>query len=160
MPSQSYIEQFDRMKRYFARFKQINDGKTHNQASPNYDDEVYAFFQNCYHLKDWIKNDSACSNWSKVENLINTSADLSICADLCNALKHLTLTKSRSAENPTFSGGHITLNITDGFGVKESVDIAIKYKISTVSGDIDAFELAERCVAAWERFINSNTAAP
>jgi hypothetical protein len=160
MASQRYTDQLERMKRYFARFKRINDGKAHDQPSPNYDDEVYAFFQNCYHLKDWIKNDPACSRWSNVEDLINTNADLSICADLCNALKHLTLTKPRSSANPAFSGSQIALKIGDGFEVKESVDIAIKYKISTSSGEIDAFELAERCVAAWESFINSNANAP
>lgn len=154
----SYIDQFERMKRYFTRFKQINDGKTHNQSSKNYDDDVYAFFQNCYHLKDWIKNDPECSNWSKVENFINQNGDLSICADLCNALKHLILTKPRSIENPAFAGGHITLKITDGFEVKESVDISIKYKVSASSGDIDAFQLAERCVTAWDIYITTNTA--
>lgn len=157
MATQSYIEQLERMKRYFTRFKKINNGKLHDQSSSNYDDDVYAFFQNCYHLKDWIKNDPACVNWSKVEDCINQNTDLSICADLCNALKHLALTKPpRSTENPNFAGGHITLNITDGFGVKESIDISIKYKVSTSSGDIDAFQLAERCVEAWENYINAN----
>ncbi len=155
--SSRYTEQFERTKRYFGRFKQINDGKAHDQSSQNYDDDVYAFFQNCYHLKDWIRNDVACSSWSDVENFINNNNDLSICADLCNSLKHLTLTKPRSAEQPDFAGGHITLNITDGFGVKESVDISIKYTVSTLSGDIDAFQLAERCLVAWEQFINANT---
>lgn len=152
-----YTEQFERLKRYFSRFKQINDGKAHDQSSPHYDDDVYAFFQNCYHLKDWIKNDTACSSWSNVESFINNNNDLRVCADLCNSLKHLTLTMPRSTENPGFAGGHITLNITDGFGVKESVDISIKYTVSTSSGDIDAFQLAERCLTAWEQFINANT---
>ncbi len=84
-----YLDQFERVKRYFSRFKQINDGQEHSQSSQNYDDDIYAFFQNCYHLKDWIKNDPACSSWSDVEDFINQNPDLSICADLCNALKHL-----------------------------------------------------------------------
>ena len=155
-----YAEQFERVKRYLNRIKQINDGKTHDQASQNYDDEIYAFFQNCYHLKDWIKNDPACSSWSDVENLINQNTNLNICADLCNALKHLTLTRPRSNENPNFAGAKINLNIRDGIGVKEKVDISIKYTISTSSGEIDAFELAKHCVSAWEQFINDNTTTP
>ena len=151
MATQSYIEQLERTKRYFTRFKKINDGKLHDQSSQNYDDDVYAFFQNCYHLKDWIKNDPACVGWSNVEDCISRNTDLSICADLCNALKHLALTRPRSTENPNFAGGHITLNIADG------LDISIKYKVSTSSGDMDAFQLAERCVAAWENHINANS---
>jgi hypothetical protein len=153
--SSTYNDQFERVKRYLSRFKEINDGKTHYISSPNYDDDIYAFFQNCYHLKDWIKNDPACTGWASVENLISSNTDLSICADLCNALKHLSLTRPRSTENPSFSGGHVTINITDGFGVQEKVDISIKYTVATKSGDIDAFQLAERCVSAWEQFINN-----
>lgn len=159
MPSKSYVNQFERVKRYLVRFKQINDGKAHDHTSPHYEDDVYAFFQNCYHLKDWIKADPTCSNWGCVENLINTSPDLAICADLANALKHLSrIRKMRSTENPSFAGSHIQLNITDDIGGHDSFHIAIVYKISTSSGDIDAFELAERCVAIWEDFINSNVA--
>lgn len=159
MSTKSYSNQFERMKRYLARFKQINDGKTHDLTSPHYEDDVYAFFQTCYHLKDWIKADPTCLNWGCVENLINTNTDLAICADLANALKHLSRTrKMRSTANPSFAGSHVHLNITDGIDTHEGVYIAIDYKISTASGDIDAFELAERCVAIWENFINSNLA--
>jgi len=155
--SSKYNEQFERMKRYFIRFKQINDGKIHDTASPNYDDDIYAFFQNCYHLKDWIKNDPTCSGWNDVEQHINGNTDLCICGDLCNALKHLSLTRThRSTEDPSFSNSNMTVKINDGIGVSEQVDISIKYTISANSGDIDAFELAERCVEAWNQYIINN----
>jgi len=142
------------MKRYFVRFKEINDGRGHSQPSLYYDDDVYAFFQNCYYLKDWIKNDPACSSWSSIEGMINKNKDLSICADLCNALKHLILkNKPRSTVNPNFAGGKITLKI-DGFNISK------KYIVSTSTGDIDAFELAKRCVNAWEQYISANGGTP
>jgi len=155
--SELYEEQFERVKRYLSKFKKINDGKPHDQSSPYYDDDIYAFFQNCYHLKDWIKNDPACSSWSRVEDYINSNPDLQICGDLCNALKHLTLKTTRSTENPNFGGSAITLDITEGIGVGADFHIAIKYIVSTNSATIDAFDLAERCVKAWESFIQSNT---
>jgi hypothetical protein len=151
-----YVEQLERAKRYLKRFSDINTGISHTKASQNYDDDVYAFFQNCYHLKDWIKNDPYCNNWSDVEGFINSNADLKICADLCNGLKHLQLTRPRSTESPQFSGNHISLNINETLGGSTEVDIAISYKIATTSGDIDAFELAKKCVTAWESFIASN----
>lgn len=139
-----YAEQFERMKRYFIKFKHINDGKAHDEETQNYDDIVYAFFQQCYHLKDWVKNDPTCSGWSDVEKFITSNKDLSLCADLCNALKHLTLTKRRSTENPSFASNHITIKI----GRKDGVEISINYNVSTSSGDIDAFQIAGNCVAA------------
>ncbi len=77
----TYSVQLHRVKRYLQRFEEIGSGKAHNQSTPDYDDDVYAFFQNCYHLKDWIKNDPVCSNWiPDVESLVdqNTRVTLAI----------------------------------------------------------------------------------
>ncbi len=147
-----YVEQLERTKRYLKRFSDINAGIPHTQASPNYDDDVYAFFLNCYHLKDWIKNDPYCNGWN-VEGFIKSNSDLQICADLCNGLKHLNLTNPRSTENPQFSRINIALNIKE-------MSISISYKIATASGEIDAFDLGSRCVSAWENYIANNTSTP
>ncbi len=128
----------------------------HDRASQNYDDDVYAFFQNCYHLKDWIKNDPACSYWGNVEKMINENPHLKICADLCNGLKHLTLTRPRSDERPNFKGSHTNLNI----GATEKPTISVQYNISTTSGDIDAFELAGKCILAWEKHVEHHAKPP
>jgi hypothetical protein len=47
-----YREQLDRVRRFFAR-TWVDTGRTDVQ----YQDDTWAFFQNCWHLKDWIKND-------------------------------------------------------------------------------------------------------
>lgn len=156
MATKKYLEQFLRTKRFLQRFAQLNTGVQHMQPSSHYDDDVYSFFQNCYHLKDWIKNDPYCSAWNDVEAFINSNTDLQICADLCNSLKHLKLTKQpRSAANPKFGGSKLHLDIKDGAG-KTEVKVAISYAVSTTSGDIDAFHLASQCVTAWEQFIAKN----
>src|SRR5688572_24355440 len=53
----AYFEQYRRMMRSYERFATIDRGRVYDALSENYDDEVFAFFLNCYHLKDWIKND-------------------------------------------------------------------------------------------------------
>ncbi len=53
MPN-SYQEQYDRMKRGSSRFAALDQGRSHDVASDNYVDDIYASFMNCYHLKDWI----------------------------------------------------------------------------------------------------------
>ena len=156
LTSKKYAEQWERVRRYHNKFERLGDGIEHTQASPHYDDDVYAFFQNCYHLKDWIKNDPYCTGWSSVETLINSDPNLQLCADLCNGQKHLTLTTHRSNENPQFQGKAINLNITEGMGVSE-VKIAMTYNVVTTNrGTIDALVLARDCVNAWDAFITAN----
>src|SRR5712692_9502414 len=98
-----YIEQLERVKRWYSRFKEISEGREHIPFADFYQDDIFAFFQNCYHLKDWIKNDPSVAHMKDlVEPFINQSEVLSICADLCNGLKHLTLDRSRSGQDPQF----------------------------------------------------------
>ena len=146
-----YQEQFKRLNRWYERFKKINDGQIHDKPSEFYQDEVCAFFLNCYHLKDWIINDiAAASVAGQVEEYINNNSDLSLCADICNSLKHLHLDRERSGEKPKFGKRSAKLNIGAGL-----TTIAVKYTIKTSSGYIDAFELATKCMEAWESFIAS-----
>ncbi|MGA3085431.1 MAG: hypothetical protein ABSE95_11635 [Thermodesulfobacteriota bacterium] len=84
-----YYEQVKRLHRYFEKIK------NQNRETLEYFDDVWAFFQNCWHLKDWIKNDPGLP-----ENLRDTIKDeaencssLKICADLTNRSKHLILDK-------------------------------------------------------------------
>lgn len=104
------------MRRWYERFSEINQGRIHDKPTEVYLDEVYAFYQNCYHLKDWIKNDTSLSSniTGGVENYINNSRQLKLCADLCNRTKHLQLNHHRSTENPEFGNKHysLTLHIT------------------------------------------------
>jgi hypothetical protein len=157
-----YTEQYDRAKRYLARFREIDGGQPHDKPTQAHQDDVYAFFQNCYHLKDWIKNDPATAAWSDVEAFISNDPDLSICADLCNSTKHLALSRRpRSAVNPQHTGSDIHLIINESIGGGEtSIAIAMKFHVTTTSGDVDAFQLAERCLAAWQRYLGANGVTP
>src|SRR5258708_1539825 len=46
-------EQLERVVRFLARLQ------NHDRPKHDYEDDLWAFFQNCWHLKDWIKNDPA-----------------------------------------------------------------------------------------------------
>jgi len=106
---------------------------------------------NCYHLKDWIINDPVKKvDKQIVEDYITNNRELSICADICNGLKHLQLDRERSGESPKFGKKEAELNIGTG-----PITIALKYEITTKTGTIDAFELATKCMKAWEDFIKS-----
>jgi hypothetical protein len=153
-------EQFERMKRWYERIKKIDQGRQHDLSfinlSPGYfHDEVYAFFQNCYHLKDWIKNDETVRLPEKdVEDFINQNECMCLCADICNGTKHLKLKdeRRRSDQYPDFGGRKFSLSLEGG---PEPI-IGVKFSIETKKGTIDTFELASECVRKWEEFIKDN----
>ena len=150
--SRTYLEQFERVKRWYERFERINNGKAFDCSPDCLQDEVYAFFFNCYHLKDWIKNDAKIgAAAAKVEGFINQNNNLGLCADICNGLKHLRRTSSRSGQDPKFGPRKFAVQI----GGPETT-ISVKYSIDTSIGSVDAFELATNCLQAWEKFIKSN----
>jgi len=142
------------MKRWYDRFEAIDQGRPHDMPSENYLDEIYAFFLNCYHFRDWLKNDStlAVHIQQSVELHINSSRALILCADICNSLKHLRLTRTRSGENPAFGRKQFAVHL--GTGVTTS--ISLKYVVITENDTVDAFSLATDCVASWETFLRAN----
>ncbi len=149
-----YREQYDRMLRWHNRFATIAQGRAHDSASDNYVDEIYAFFLNCYHLKDWIKHDPAAPGTAQqaIEGYVSANRSLRLCADICNSLKHLRLTSSRSGENPTFGQKHFALSLEPG----QPTTISLKYEVDTTAGPVDAFQLATECVAAWDGFLTTH----
>ena len=80
MTAQSkYPEQWDRVRRWYLRFREISEGKLHDRSSDFYQDDIYAFFMNCYHLKDWIKKDPTASSLSaEVEDFITNVPEMAL----------------------------------------------------------------------------------
>ena len=148
---QKYPEQVARLRRSFERFGEINSGRVHDRDSHHYEDEVYVFFMNCHHLKDWLINDSTFpATKTEVENFINLNTELQLCADICNAHKHLALSSSRSTESPKMGARNFAVSLGAGL-----VQLSAKYAIDTNSGQVDAYEFATKCLDLWIAFIKS-----
>lgn len=148
-----YKEQYERIVRWYKRFEKLNQGILHDKDSNNYIDDIYAFFINCYHLKDWIKNDnSIIVDISDIENFINNSTALSICADVCNGLKHLKITSPRIDPNTTFGKKHVKMEL----GTQPTI-IALKIEIIVDENNYDAFDLAADCIKEWENYLKSKS---
>jgi len=142
-----YQEQFERIKRWYERIKDIYEGIPHERESDYYQDDIYAFFINCYHLQDWIKNDESVEAFAKakVQGFIDRNRELKLCRDICHGLKHLS-SGMRSPLGPRIFRFNVSTGITRA-----------EYSITTETGEtFDAFELASKCVQLWERFIEEN----
>lgn len=151
-----YLEQYERVKRYYQRLQEIDQGRIHDRSSDYYDDEFLTFFLHCYHLKDWIKNDESVSPTIRdnVETFITINQCFHYCADIANGTKHLKLNRRRIEKEITKGPRHFELELTAG-----KKDAIIKEKFSFLIGEnkIDGFELATECLQKWEKFISDMT---
>jgi hypothetical protein len=86
MDRQHAKTQFERVIRSFGK---MTDNR--NRELVEYEDDVWHFFQDCWHLKEWIKNDDRIPKEYrlKVEADVARSETLRICADLANRSKQL-----------------------------------------------------------------------
>ena len=135
-----YMDQLNRVRRMLDR---IN----HQERSPiEYGDDICSFFQNCWHLKDWVRNDPSVPLHVRdsIGQLAAASLPLRICADLANASKHLKLTSPREGAKHS----HWNMAIVPGESSK------VEYLIDTGSGtQQDSLDLARECLMAWERIL-------
>jgi hypothetical protein len=137
-----YIDQVDRIRRMLDRL-------TRQDRPPiEYGDDLWSFSQNCWHLKDWIKNDPSVPARVRrsIEALVADSPPLMICADLANGTKHLKLREPRVGAKPF----RWNLFITPGEWSK------VEYLIDIGSGNQqDGLELARACLLEWERILTA-----
>ena len=113
-----------------------------------YGGDLWSFFQNGWHLKDWMKNDPRVPARVREssETVVADSPPLIICAGLAIATKHLRL------RNPRVGAKHSRWNllITPGESSK------VEYLIDIGSGDQqDGLELARECLLEWERILTA-----
>ena len=133
----SYRDQFRRVKRYLIRIE------NQNRDSTEYDDDLWSFFQNCWHLKDWIKSDSERpSNLSsrKIEKIVHAHPNIVICGDLATRTKHARCEKG-AAE---FTQRNVTVNL--GNPTTSTSEHIVTLKDGT---KVVALEVARKAVEEW-----------
>lgn len=143
-----YKEQFKRVKRWHKRLEEIYLGMDHTCDSDYYEDVLYAFFQNCFHLKDWLI-ESGAINKSRVDSFIESDDDMKICRDLCTASKHLKIGHRPSIDKDIrIKNRNFSLELGTG-----KSKISVIYWIEAAGGVYHAFDVATRCLNLWENFL-------
>lgn len=176
-------DQYQSMVRAFAEIELLatNLGKHAVIGDDAVLDKAKVFFQQCYHLKDYLKKDPRIKNAKDVEAFINKSDALSIAADICNSFKHAGLTKPPRSGRPLtkinmaysidtpmgITGKHLFAefkkNPNDGDTVfvsrsnRKGVPIATATVVFTMDKlTRNAIDLARECIADWRRFLLGN----
>ena len=147
----AWREQYDRMLRWFERLHRPGEIDEHRR------DEYYAFFLICYHLKDWLKTDPVVQQrvpeiGRVVEDFINASLPLRLCADLANGVKHFVVTKHvRMDPDARLSA------VPSAFEAEAFHEGAFQVTGAVVAKAAgqrwDAETVGGRCVADWHRFL-------
>ncbi len=80
--------QYDRTQRSYARLQKAVPSSGYSSVA--YDDDVLHFFLDCWHLKDWIKNDTNLPSALKdsIARDVHAQAILQIARKLVNGWKH------------------------------------------------------------------------
>jgi hypothetical protein len=155
-----YKQQYDRVGRFFSRLT------NQNRSQIDYEDDLWAFFQNCWHLKDWIKIDLTIPQ--NIRGKIEKEArkykykSLRIAADLAIRSKHFIKRLKPLDANITKKG--VTVHVaclslhlnsktgeshTDGECRSEYF-----YTIETKDGsEYDAVQIAKKAIADWDTII-------
>jgi hypothetical protein len=131
--------QLERVQRWHSRT--VTAAQT---GSPDLQDFIFVFFQNCYHLREWLCQTSTISKHD-VDGFFNGTKELLLCRDICNATKHLNI--NRASVDATFSIGY-EYNPSEPSNARLFLIADAKY---------DLLDLASRCLKLLEQFTAQDT---
>lgn len=171
--SEGWRDQYERMLRSHKRLKEAAGPS--NIGSDEARDALYRFFQDAYHLKDWIKQDPALTsaNKSDIEALFNRTIHMQITVDLCNATKHLRLTTTRTGDfSTTVARQHVTVFLppfetrvelpgssarADPPSLPTVTKAVHRWEVVANGSYHDALQIADNVVAEWESWLRGKS---
>ena len=150
-------EQWKRVLRYHARLIERSVSPSGTQSIETLVDDAYAFFLNCYHLKDWLKRDPSFSAASadKIEAHVTDNQALALAGDIANASKHLKLSRLRADHPVSRIGGEVAPKMMETFafdGQERPFDDAQLF-VEFGGGRYSVLALASQGVQAWRSFL-------
>jgi hypothetical protein len=151
MLEETWRDQFHRMKRSHERLLRTADS-LHDVGSDDARDTLFHFFQDAYHLKDWLKNADppVLTNTQAVERFVKASEAMRICTDLCNGLKHSGL---NDPKHPPRTGDKNTAVTTQSVTVRVGAGIEHAWTTTSNVKTQDALDLAAKVIADWEGWL-------
>jgi len=147
----TYLEQLRRIRRLYDKLARFKNVDLKNEDFQEVVDEVISFFIQCYHMRDWLLNSGVSQ--SRIDTFIRSFLTLSLCRDLANKQKHFKVDRSKPLHGFVdfmVEGYHSPISrYYDPITKQQRVGIATY----TYGVPLDAIELAEACIEAWEKFI-------
>lgn len=134
--------QWQRVRRWYSR---VQIGEPVDR-----EDFLYAFFQNCASLRDWLKYDRPESLAQReLEDLVKNHVELRLCQDISNATKHLQLSDPKMRREFAQAREYVPAPVSGGLPSSTIVLLADGQKY-------DALVLADRCIEIWHSFLETH----
>lgn len=167
----AYTEQLNRARRSLKKLEQLSalrpstKVKIPSTEQDEYLDALYHFFQDCWHIKDWIKNDPDAPSMLKdavrrIEIAKASDKDwvksLMLCADVANGSKHF---DNSAGKYPPRLGAktqaEIMVKVQDSLQatMTDEPTVAFRYSIVESSTFHDALVVARQGLSDWESII-------
>ncbi|MFN3792125.1 hypothetical protein [Massilia sp.] len=140
-----------RVNYHYRKLQMTRERLPATDAGANVEFEAYVFFEVCFHLKDWIKSDPRYDmRCDDVDVYINQSKPLRTLHDVCNRLKHRTLSRPKTNIGP--------FNMT--FTIEVGPDGAYQ-RLNRLEAEVDGeivcmYVLADQAVLSWAAYFNAH----
>lgn len=141
-PDADWRQQYARLERSFQRLL------APHKSSVDYEDDAYHFFQDCWHLKDWIANSTRVGK--SIEDELKHYAPLMIAADVANGSKHLMLDLHPDRPGATVASKSVTAHLGQDLPADIIIEIAVD-----ANSTMRAEQVARDSMAAWEAVIKT-----
>jgi len=154
--SSRWHEQYDRMHKSHRKLRTVSRGEGTLSSSDEARDALYHFFQDAYHVRDWVQNDQQ----SRIERIsIKDSDVLCLCADLCNGTKHLKLKESHcwtGDTSTTFTSQSVAVRPGAAGSGQPPQPALYWWTVESKGKQYDAVELADQVVRAWDDVLHEH----
>ncbi len=156
-----YVEQFERIKRWHKILNKIKISNSPEKQADYQVDCIYSFFINCYHLRDWLEHSKVVDK-TKIDKLFGDNIEMKICRDICNGIKHLSLTNPSIGNNVSCncSWHGVTLHREYIHPEMRNGNSPLKDSNYVIIADfekINVFDLADKCINLWDNFLKTNS---
>jgi hypothetical protein len=138
--SPGYRGQLARLERWYERARHARDPQ-------DIEDYLYALFQGCHHLGEWLPEADFPSQ--RVRRFLDANVEMKVCRDLANVTKHRELTRPPATKaEPTIA----RVYVAGGRGWFGS-DAALVVLTDVSDRPYDLLELAGLCLTLWREFL-------
>lgn len=142
-----------RINYHYRKLRMTRERLPAIDAGAHVEFEAYVFFEVCFHLKDWIKSDPRFDmRRDNVDAYINQSRPLQMLHDVCNRLKHRTLSWPKTDIGP--------LKMT--FTIEVGPDGAYQ-RLNRLEAEVDGevvcmYALADQAMLSWAAYFDAHPA--
>lgn len=153
-PKNQWMEQFSRLRRWYDRVQSLKSKSEMEQLTAEDFDTLIAFFQNCYHLRDWLES-TRPELRDDISTLFENKFEMRGCRDICHGFKH------KDLKRPSLDSDFNLYREYDHFAAEADPGKKPEiYRVAFADGNdirkFNVFDFADKCVELWMNFLQDH----